>query len=108
MIQILSPTSENIDKIRSLNNKYLVSRLEEKEKHSGFIRIGYSSEHVQKIIDSKEIVIASDDNKVIGYYLIGRKSDNAALDYQMDKCLTIDSISSDKIGYGCQVCIDCQ
>lgn len=108
MTSILFPTHNDIDQIRSLNDKYLVSHLTEVQKQSGFIRIEYDTDDLQRIITNKEIVIATIYDKVIGYYLIGRKSGKAALDYQKNKAISFASneTSFNNIGYGCQVCID--
>jgi hypothetical protein len=108
MTSILFPTFDNIDQIRSLNDKYLISHLTDVQKQSGFIRIEYDRDDLKQIITHKEIVIATINDKVIGYYLIGRKSGKAALKYQKNKAIsfTADETSFDNIGYGCQVCID--
>ena len=109
MTSILFPSFDNIDQIISLNRKYLIGSLTEEQKQNGFIRIEYNKDNLQQIITSKEIVIATDKEKVIGYYLIGRKSGSAALYYQKNKAISLfatNEISFDSIGYGCQVCID--
>lgn len=108
MPAILIPNYENIDEILALNSKYLATHLSEKQRQGGFIRIEYSNNELRKIVEAKEIVIASDNGRVIGYYLIGRKSDNLALNYQKNKALSLfdtRSIKFNNIGYGCQVCI---
>lgn len=103
------PTLEDIKQIRNLNQKYLITHLTDTEKQGGFIRIEYSESELKKIIEAKEIVVAKDENKIVGYYLIGRKSDSVALTYQHNKAKEItweSPIITDKIGYGCQVCIE--
>lgn len=103
------PTYDHIDQIRQLNSKYLITHLTDAQKQSGFIRIEYDRDDLQQIIANKEIVIATNGENVIGYYLIGRKSGKAALDYQKNKAKSLfdtNEIPFDKIGYGCQVCID--
>lgn len=103
------PTYDHIDQIRQLNSKYLISHLTDAQRQNGFIRIEYDQDDLQEIIANKEIVIATNGEKVIGYYLIGRKSGKAALDYQKNKANSLFDtlgISFAKIGYGCQVCID--
>lgn len=109
MISIHPPTHEHIDQILHLNSKYLITHLDDSQKQNGFIRIEYNRNDLQKIIDAKEIVIASKNNLVIGYYLIGKKCDKSDLDYQRNKAYTLsDSHNTpfEKIGYGCQVCIE--
>lgn len=109
MLTIQFPTYDHIDPIRQLNSKYLLIHLTEEQKQKGFIRIEYDRNDLQQIIANKEIVIATKEEKVIGYYLIGRKSGKAALDYQKYKANSLfDNIEIpfSKIGYGCQVCID--
>ena len=103
------PTLEDIEQIRNLNQKYLITHLTDTEKQGGFIRIEYTESELKKIIEAKEIVVAKDENRVVGYYLIGRKSDSVALTYQHNKAREITwekPITTDKIGYGCQVCIE--
>lgn len=79
------------------------------QKQSGFIRIEYDIDDLQKIITNNEIVIATDKEKVIGYYLIGRKSSKIELNYQKNKAFSLfetTEIPFESIGFGCQVCID--
>lgn len=109
MITIQIPTYENIDQIRQLSGKYLIVNLTETQKKNGFIRIEYDRNDLKQIIENKEIVVATNGEKIIGYYLIGRKSDKDALDYQKNKANNLfdtNEIPFAKIGYGCQVCID--
>lgn len=106
MIEIILPTPDHIDQIRQLNDKYLITHLSDKQKQDGFIRIEYSTDDLHKIIENREIVVATEKNKVIGYYLIGRKSGTAALHYQSTAANNLTNITFDKIGYGCQVCIE--
>ena len=103
------PTLENIEQIRNLNQKYLITHLTDTEKQGGYIRIEYANNELKKIIEAKEIVVAKDENKIIGYYMIGRKSDSVALTYQHNKAITFandNMLASTSIGFGCQVCID--
>ena len=109
MTSIQIPIYQHIDQIKELNSKYLITNLTEAEKQSGFIRIEYDKDSLKKIIDDQEIVVATNHDKIIGYYLIGRKSGFAALDYQKNKAISLfdtKNIPFDKIGFGCQVCID--
>ena len=106
MIEIIVPTNEHIDQIRKLNDKSLITHLSHKQKKDGFIRIEYSMDDLHKIIDNREIVVATEQNKLIGYYLIGRQSGAAALHYQRIKANNLTKIPFHKIGYGCQVCIE--
>lgn len=109
MFNIQLATHQHIEQILQLNSRYLISHLSDAQKKGGFVRIEYNKEELKRIIDSKEIIIALDDYIVTGYYLIGRKSENKTLLYQYNKALEIangKNILSDKIGYGCQVCID--
>lgn len=106
---IALPTLEDIEQIRNLNHKYLIIHQTDAQRQGGFIRIEYSESELKRIIEAKEIVVAKDENRVVGYYLIGRKSDSEALKYQHDKAREIsweNTITTDKIGYGCQVCIE--
>ena len=103
------PTYEYIDQILILNRKYLITQLPDNQKQNGFIRIAYTRDDLAKIIAAREMVIATEQNRVIGYYLIGRKSGDPALDYQKNKARSLfdtHQIPFDKIGYGCQVCIE--
>jgi hypothetical protein len=103
------PTYDHIDQIRQLNSKYLITHLSNAQRQNGFIRIEYDGDDLQQIIANKEIVIATKGEKLVGYYLVGRKCDKAALDYQKNKANSLfdtNDIPYSKIGYGCQVCID--
>jgi len=103
------PTYDHIDQIRSLNNRNLFENLTDTQRQNGFVRIAYDRDGLQQIITNNEMVIATVNNEVVGYYLIGRKSGNAALDYQRNKAISLfdtHQIPFDSIGYGCQVCIE--
>ena len=109
MLKILFPTYSDIDSIRNLNNRYLISHLTEPERQKGFIRIQYSKEEFERIIDRKEIVVAAKNDKIFAYYLIGKSSESPLLEYQRNKAKNLfaaNEIHFEKIGYGCQVCID--
>jgi L-amino acid N-acyltransferase YncA len=106
---ILLPTHKHINQIRQLNYKYLIDNLTDIQKQNGFVRIAYESENLMEIINNKEIVIALDNNVVVGYYLIGKTSEIPTLNYQKNKAIYLcenHNIPFDSIGYGCQVCID--
>ncbi len=108
-MEILIPSITDAEKILALSKKYLLYNLNEKDCEKGFIRIAYSKEDIEQIILQKEIVIARDNEKVIGYYLIGKSSNNPALEYQKIKAEALaekKQIPFNKIGYGCQVCIE--
>ena len=106
IIQI--PTYDHIDQIIQLNNKYLINHLTEAQKQNGFIRIEYDRDDLQQIIANKEIVIATNEEQVIGYYLIGKTSQNKGLDYQFKKVKEIFKETNyiDKVGYGAQAIIE--
>lgn len=108
-INIRLAKKSDIDAIQKLNSKYLITHLTDAQKQNGFIRIEYDREDLLQIIVNKEIVIATNEEEIIGYYLVGRKSNKTTLDYQRKKALTLfdtHAIPFDKIGYGCQVCLD--
>jgi len=103
------PTYDHIEEIRELNNKYLITNLTEKEKQNGFLRIEYDQKDLQLIIANEEIIIATNEDKVIGYYLIGRKSGKVALDSQKNiatRLLETYNIPFEQIGYGAQRCVN--
>lgn len=109
MPTIQLPTYDHIDQIRNLNNRNLLENLTDAQRQNGFVRIAYDRDGLQQIIANNEIVIATENDIVVGYYLIGRTSGNAALDYQRNKAISLfGSLQTpfDKIGYGCQVCIE--
>jgi len=109
MTLIQLPTYDHIEQIRSLNNRNLFENLTDAQKQNGFVRIAYDRNGLQQIIGNQEMVIATKNDEVVGYYLIGRKSGNAALDYQRNKAISLfgtHQIPFNKIGYGCQVCIE--
>jgi len=98
----------DVDDLIRLNNKYLLNHLTEEQKQKGFVRVEYEREYLQQIITNKEIVVALDYDLVIGYYLIGRTSNNDRLVYQREKLLLIfnDEKKIEKIGYGAQAVIE--
>lgn len=109
MITIQLPTYEHINQIILLNQKYLIGHLNEMQKKSGFVRIAYTSDELKQIVDAKEIIIALDGQFVIGYYLVGKKSNKVELKNQKNYALSLFDtyqLQFDKIGYACQVCID--
>ena len=109
MIKIHFPTLDQIDEIRKLNQKYLISHLTDKELQGGFIRIEYNTNDFMQIVNSNEIVVATNEDRIVAYYLVGRKSESPALMYQRNKAISLfnsHSIQYERIGYGCQVCID--
>jgi hypothetical protein len=109
MPTILCPTYEHIDQIRSLNSKHLINHLTEAQKQNGFIKIEYNRDDLKQIIANKEIVIATNNNIVIGYYLIGNSASKT--EHEIHRRL-IKSLSNkfnvqiEKFGYGLQVVID--
>ena len=109
MPTIQLPTHDHIDQISQLNNKYLINNLTDAQKQNGFIRIAYGRDSLTEIINHKEMVIAIAQDNVVGYYLICKTSQIPTLEYQKNKAITLFdtfTIPVDKIGYGCQVCID--
>lgn len=105
---IQAPTYEHIGQILALNNRYLLSRLTDEQKQKGFIRVEYNEEDIRRIIDNQEIVIALNDKSIVGYYLIGRTSQNNGLAYQLEKVTEIikEPCLIDKVGYGAQAIIE--
>ena len=106
MTLIQLPTYDHIEQIRSLNNRNLFENLTDAQKQNGFVRIAYDRNGLQQIIGNQEMVIATKNDEVVGYYLIGRKSGNAALDYQRNKAISLfdtHQMPFNSIGYGCQV-----
>lgn len=100
------PTYDHIDQIRQLNSKYLITHLNEVQRQNGFIRIEYDRDDLLRIIANKEIVIATNEEKVIGYYLIGRTSQSKRLNYQREKVNELFNQSESKVGYGAQTIIE--
>ena len=108
-VNIYNPVFSEIAQIIDLNKRHLFTYLNPIQQQNGFVRIEYSLEDLQTIITNKELVIVKNDKDIIGYYLIGKKSDKLTLDYQKNKALDLfesNGIQFDKIGYGCQVCIN--
>ncbi len=103
------PKIEQIEQLITLNEKFLIDNLNPEQRDKGFIRIKYSREDFEKMVLAKEIVVGYNYDDVVAYYLIGRLSSSEMLDYQRKK--TNDLVKNknfvhEKIGYGCQVCID--
>jgi len=109
MYQIHSPTLSQVGQVRLLNDRHLISHLTEAQRQGGFVRVAYNPQHLASIIRNREILVATFGEEQIGYYLVGRTSGNPALDYQKEMAGRVSAtkeIPVDKIGYGCQVCID--
>ena len=105
-------TKEMIPQLLYLNRKYQFDRLNIFEQQKGFIKIEYSENEFIKIIENHEIVVAPEEGKLVrGYYLIGKKSGSEKLIYQQKKAeflaqQTTMTSNTDRIGDGCQVCIE--
>lgn len=108
-ITIKCPEIEHIEQLMILNYKYNYQHLPKDELVRGFIRIPYTYEQFQQLIENKEITIGISKNKIVGYYLIGKHTLNPNLEYQIQKAKQIERIHQidfERIGYGCQVCIE--
>ena len=76
---------------------------------NGNLSINYSKEAFQRIISNQEITISRLNNKLIGYCLIGKNTNQENLYYQKIKAMEISKmleIPICEIGYGCQIFID--
>lgn len=108
-ITIKCPEVEHIEQLIILNSKYNYQHLSQEELVRGFIRIPYTYEQFQRLIEQKEITVALFNNQVVGYYLVGKHTQNPTLEYQIQKAKQIERIHQidfERIGYGCQVCIE--
>ena len=103
------PKIEHLEQLVQLNRKFLINNLSPEQREKGFIRIKYSKEDFERIITNQEIVVAFNFEDVVAYYMIGRISSTKKLDYQKNiakKVAEKFNYIEDRIGYGCQVCID--
>lgn len=103
------PQIEDIEKLKNLNNKFLINNLDPLQREKGFIRIEYNLGGFKNIVKEKEVVVAFNFNEIVAYYMIGKKASIKQLDYQKEMAKKLEkkhNIPFDKIGYGCQVCID--
>ena len=76
---------------------------------NGNLSINYSKDAFQRIISNQEITISRLNNKLIGYFLIGKNTNQENLHYQKIKAMEISKmleIPICEIGYGCQIFID--
>jgi len=104
-MNIKHPDTDDIKQIMQLNSKYFLSNTTDDQIQNGYLGKKYSIEELQQIVADKEIIICTTNNKVIGYYLLGRKDDEDASVYQINKELSlVDPFSN--IAYPTQVCID--
>lgn len=106
---IKRPKIEQITQLIELNRKHLIENLSLDEQKKGFIRIPYDKPDFEAIIKSNEISIALNDDKVSGYYMVGKHAITPNLTYQNNKAKILSNnlkIPFEKIGYACQVCID--
>ena len=109
MITIQIPTYDHIPQLLQLNQLYLVNHLTQVQQQGGSVRIAYASNEIKLIIDAKEIVVAFNGEIVVGYYLIGKKSNKDELHYQKKYTISLfdtNQIQFNAIGYACQVCIN--
>lgn len=109
MIQIHIPTYDQIDEIVALNSKYLIANLSAVQQQNGFIRIRYNKDDIKTLITHKEIVVATEYNKVIGYYLVANKLEKSIHDSHriLVEDLSVDLMTSvEKFGIGLQVVMD--
>ncbi len=103
------PKIEHSDELVNLNRKFLIDNLSPEQREKGFIRIEYSIDDFKTFVKNREIVVAFNFDEIVAYYLIGRKSETTEIDYQREmtnKIVEKYRYSEEKIGYGCQVCID--
>lgn len=100
---------DDLEPLLKLHHKYLFHNLSEEQKKNGFIRVEYSRDEFRKMIRSQAVVIALKNEKLCGYYLVGKTSESLLLAYQRNEARSIADINGyefSKIGYGCQICID--
>lgn len=70
------------------------------------LRIAYDRQALIQIARAEELVVAFDNQWLAGYYLVGRKSGLASLQYQLHWVASQPFLRTETTGYGCQVCID--
>ena len=108
-MEIAHPDISDIQEIMHLNNKYLTHNLTDAQQRSGFLGKKYSHAELERIIGNKEIVIASDQGKIAGLYLIGHKDDEGTAPYDRNKAIELlitEEVPRSKIAWPCMVCID--
>jgi ribosomal protein S18 acetylase RimI-like enzyme len=108
-IEIRQPGMEDIELITQLNTRYLLTHLTDSQKQNGFLGKLYSREELWLIVADKQIIIATDEGKIAGYYLVGRKDDPDASAYKRNKALQLCDESGapfSTLAYPTQVCID--
>jgi hypothetical protein len=108
-IKVLPGQLDFSQAVVTLNQKYLLQNLPADKLSSGFIKIPYTLDQINKIVEMNEIIVARCSNQIIGYYLIGGSSNCDGLTYQKLAALhwaESEAISISKIAYGVQVCIN--
>ncbi len=108
-INIRLATLQDLQGVLALHEKYLYQNLSDPEKQNGFIKVRYSEDDLRKIIVAQEIVVAIYEYKIVGYFLVGKKSDSPNLLHQKNRASRLANemvIPFDKVGYGCQICLD--
>jgi hypothetical protein len=74
MIQNLSykiAQISDVDGVLALQELYLVANLTETEKAAGFVTTPFTVSQLNEVIEKKELFIAKDHNKIIGYIFAG-------------------------------------
>jgi hypothetical protein len=102
--------AEDLSPLLELHTANLYDILSEEQRKDGFIKVKYSESDFLAIISHQEIVVASQGNKLIGYYMVACESRSKFLNYQKEKAEeiavsepTIEGLAN--IGYGVQICI---
>ncbi|MBS1640845.1 MAG: hypothetical protein JST94_00955 [Bacteroidetes bacterium] len=79
-ITIRFATSNDIEQIQNLNQKWLISNIDTADKTNGFLfgdPLKYSD--LTNIIDAKELTVAYCNRRLVGYYLFDNYSDTEVL-----------------------------
>lgn len=74
-INVRNAEFRDIDQLVNLNKSWIRSALESNFQN-GFLTSLYTEQEFEKIIKEKEIVVAEDGNKIIGWYLINNQIEN--------------------------------
>lgn len=100
---IEQPTILDIDRLVNLHNKHLLNNLTQEQIKDGFVRVIYDTGNFKSIINDNAIVVVKEQDKIVGYYLLGHSTKSSSLQYQFEALneYEIEGIKLNKLKVAC-------